>query len=133
MYEWTSSSTAPTYIVAIVFKMVYVGLWCLTSRSTIFQLVVYRGDHFLLVEETEVPEENHRHVASQWQTSLHNIISSTPRHERDSSSQYLVAIDTDCIGCCKSSYHTITTTTVPFNKWRISFIFSLVSIQHFFS
>jgi len=84
------------------------------------------------VEETEVPGENHRPVASQWQTSLHNIISGTPRHERDSSSQHLVAIDTDCIGCCKSNYHTITTTASPFNKWRISFIFSLVSIQQFF-
>ena len=39
-----------------------VGLWCLTSLSTIFQL--YRGGSVLFVEETGVPGENHRLVAS---------------------------------------------------------------------
>jgi hypothetical protein len=38
------------------------GLLCLTPLSTIFQL--YRGSQFLLVEETGVPGENHRYVAS---------------------------------------------------------------------
>ena len=33
----------------------------------------------LLVEETKVPRENHRPVASHWQTSSHNVVSSTPR------------------------------------------------------
>jgi len=31
--------------------------------------------------------ENHRPVASHWQTS-HNVVSITPRHERDSNSQF---------------------------------------------
>jgi hypothetical protein len=42
--------------------------------STIFQL--YRG-----------VRENHRPVESHWQTLSHNIVSSTPGHERDSNSQ----------------------------------------------
>jgi len=37
----------------------------------------------LLVEKTGVPRENHRLVI---QTLSHNVISSTPRHERDSNS-----------------------------------------------
>jgi len=41
----------------------------------------------LLVEETVVPRENHRPVASHWQMLSHNVVSSTPRHERDSNSQ----------------------------------------------
>jgi hypothetical protein len=41
----------------------------------------------LLVEETGVPVEDHRPVASQWQTLSHNVVSSTPRYERDSNSQ----------------------------------------------
>jgi len=32
----------------------------------------------LLVEETGVPRENHRHTASHWQTLSHNVVSSTP-------------------------------------------------------
>jgi hypothetical protein len=41
----------------------------------------------LLVEETRVPRENHRPVASHWQTLLHNVVSSTPHHERGLNSQ----------------------------------------------
>jgi hypothetical protein len=51
-----------------------------TPLSTIFQL--YRGG--VLLEETAVPGENqtcHR------QTLSHNVVSSTPRHERGSNSQ----------------------------------------------
>ena len=55
------------------------------SLSTIFQL--YRGGQFSLVEETGIPTENHRPVASHWQTLSHNIVSNTPHHERGSNSQ----------------------------------------------
>jgi len=41
----------------------------------------------LLVEETGVPEEDHRPAASHGQNLSHNVVSSTPRHERDSNSQ----------------------------------------------
>jgi len=41
----------------------------------------------LLVEETKVPEENYRPVASHWQIRLHNVVSSTPRHEQGFNSQ----------------------------------------------
>ena len=38
----------------------------------------------LLVEETE---ENHRPAVGHWQNLSHNVVSSTPRHERDLNSQ----------------------------------------------
>ena len=60
------------------------GLWCLTPLSAIFQL--YR-ESVLLMEETGVPGENHRPATSQLQTLSHNVVSSTPRQERDSNSQ----------------------------------------------
>ena len=33
---------------------------------------------YLLVEETRVPGENHRPVASHWQTLSHNVVSTSP-------------------------------------------------------
>jgi len=41
----------------------------------------------LLVEETGGPGENHRPVASHWHTLSHNVVSRTPRHDRDSNPQ----------------------------------------------
>ena len=41
----------------------------------------------LLVEETSVPGENHRPLASYRKTLSHNVVSNTSRHERDSKSQ----------------------------------------------
>jgi hypothetical protein len=55
------------------------GYWCLAPFSTIFQLLVYLGSHFLLLEEIRVPGENHRPVVSHRQTLSHNVASSTPR------------------------------------------------------
>ena len=46
--------------------------------------ISWRSD--LLVEEIRVPGENHRSVASQWQTLSHNVVSSTYHHERGSNS-----------------------------------------------
>ena len=59
------------------------------AYKTIFNnisLISWRS--VLLVEETGVRGRNHRPVASHWQTLLHNIVSSTPRHERGSSNSH---------------------------------------------
>jgi hypothetical protein len=57
----------------------------------------------LLAEEAGVPRENHRPAASHWQTSSHNVVSSTPHN--------VSGISTDCTGSYKFNYHTITATT----------------------
>ena len=41
----------------------------------------------LLMDEIGVLGENHQPAASYLQTSLHNVVSSTPHYERDSNSQ----------------------------------------------
>jgi len=63
------------------------------------------------VDETGVPGENHRPVASHRQTLLHNVVSSTSHLGFELTP--LVVIGTDYIDSCKSNYHTITTTTAP--------------------
>ena len=60
------------------------GLCCFLMPLFIFQL--YRGCQFLLVEETGVRRVNHQPAVSNWQTLSHDV-SSTLRHERDSTSQ----------------------------------------------
>jgi hypothetical protein len=47
-------------------------------NATFNNISVISWRSVLLVEETEVPEENHRPAASHWQTWSHNVVSSTP-------------------------------------------------------
>ena len=94
--------------------------WVVMVFYAIFNNIsVISWQSVLLVEETRVPEENHRSVASHWQTLSHNVVSSTPAWAGFKLTT-LVVIGTDLhtIGIYKSSYHTITTTTANFKHRR---------------
>ena len=54
-----------------------------------------------LLEESGIPRENHRPVASHYPTLSHNVVSSTPHHERGFELTTFVVIGTDCTGSCK--------------------------------
>jgi hypothetical protein len=56
-------------------------------NATFNNISVISWRSVLLVEETGVPGENHRPVASHWQTLSHNVVSSKTRDERGSNSQ----------------------------------------------
>ena len=53
-------------------------------NATFNNILVMSSQSVLLVDETG---ENNRPVPSHWQTLSHNVVSSTPRHERGSNSQ----------------------------------------------
>jgi hypothetical protein len=59
----------------------------MSFNATFNNISVISWRSVLLVEETGVPGENHRPVASHRQTLSHYVVLSTPRHERGSNSQ----------------------------------------------
>ena len=63
-------------------------LWFILFNATFNNILVisWRSAVFL-VKESGVLGENHRPVASHWQTLSHNVVSSTSRHERGSNLQ----------------------------------------------
>jgi len=79
---------------------------CMAFNATFNNISVTPWWSVSLVEETG---ENHRPVASHWQSLSHDVVSSTPRQERT-----LVVIGTDYTGNYKSNYHTITS---PRPRW----------------
>jgi hypothetical protein len=58
----------------IIFITRGLGLWCLTSLSTMFQL--YHGSQFYCWRKQEYQRKPP--TCSHWQTSSHNVVSSTP-------------------------------------------------------
>jgi hypothetical protein len=82
----------------------WLGLLCLTPLSTVLQL--YDGCQFDWWRNLEYLEKT---------TDLSEV---TDKLYHDGQ----VVIGTDCIGSCKSSYHTITTTAAPLMSRYLSYI-----------
>jgi hypothetical protein len=59
----------------------------LVLNATFNYISVISWRTILLVEESGVPGEKNQPVPSHWQALSHNVVSSTPRHERGSNSQ----------------------------------------------
>ena len=84
MQEIPSSHCVHTLSIRGFKTKLFVWFMVFTSPSTIFQLYIIHISWWsvLSVKETGVPGEKHRPVASHWQTLSHNVVSSTPCHER---------------------------------------------------
>ena len=68
----------PEGCIPINFNLIWAGS-VIFFNATFNNISVISWRSVLLVEETGVLRENHRPVASDWQTLSHNVVSSTPR------------------------------------------------------
>jgi hypothetical protein len=103
----------PFHIINVLHGMVWV--WGMVFNATFNNISIISWLLVLLMDETGVPVENLRPVASHWQTyhimffHFCCIEYTSPRAGFELTT--LVVIGTDSTGSCKSNYHTIMTTT----------------------
>jgi hypothetical protein len=91
---WEREKKHLTFSLLLISKLLFISevvVRVMVFNATLNNISVISLRSVLLLGETRVPKENPRPAARHWQTLSHKVVSSTPRNERDSNSQLLVA------------------------------------------
>jgi hypothetical protein len=81
MKHHNNVSSTSTKMIQIYFNWVMLGIEVMVFNVT------FNNSFSYIVSVSFIDWENHRPVANHWQTLSHNIVLSTPRHERNLNSQ----------------------------------------------
>jgi hypothetical protein len=108
----TNTKTIKEIYCIIIYKIYYCFL-LMELMLTVFNATFKNISVISSMTVSFIGGGNHRPVASHWQTLSHNVVHLALSRIRTS-----MVIDTDCIGSCKSNYHTIKAMTVPKNFVR---------------
>ena len=87
MTSITSKNLEKSVVNIVLYSVVRVRVMAMVFSATYSNTSFISRLSVLFVEKTGVPGENHKPVASHWQTLSYNIVASTPHLERDSNSQ----------------------------------------------
>ena len=114
----------------LYYTMVRVWLRVMVFNATFNNISAISWQSILLVEETRVSGENHRSVASLWQTLSHNVVLSHFTWVGFKLTA-LVVIGTDCIGSYKFNYHMITTTMAPCGEMGNTEMINIIVVKRY--
>jgi hypothetical protein len=81
-FKWQNFISKLFVFSVIDYSIYRVRVWLLNTTFNNISVILWQS--VLLVEEIGVLGKTHRPAVSHWQILSHNVVSSTPRHERDS-------------------------------------------------